>query len=94
MTKPIIKHQTQDGVVHTRQTARTYTHVVFSVANTGKVYIHNWVGRPDLVAGAIRATERHGYTDLKAEPINGGNRPGCAGDVEGAYTPTQSGELA
>ena len=33
MSKPVIKHQTQDGVIHTRSTNRPYTHVVVGIVN-------------------------------------------------------------
>jgi len=74
MPKPIIKHQTADGVVHTRQTARTYTHVIIRTWDAGQL-VCNWVGRPDLVAGALAAAAKL-YPECQhtAEPINGGHR--------------------
>lgn len=97
--KVTLKHQTADGKVHTRTTARTYSHVIVKL--TGEGYIQGrkvpaglnvvgWVGRPDLVAAQLRL---HGPTST-AEEINGGTRDDGTGrgDVEGAYVATASGE--
>lgn len=81
MPKPIIKHMTADGVVHTRQTARTYSHVLVWTGPDGRLAVSNWVGRPDLVASALAGTARYaagpstgGVGKYHAEPINGGVR--------------------
>jgi hypothetical protein len=77
MPKVTLKHQTADGVVHTRKTARTYSHVI--VAHNpadGAHHVTNWVGRPDLVGGALSQAQRYsnaGWT-YAAEPLNGGTR--------------------
>lgn len=85
MPKVNLKHQTADGVVHTRKTARTYSHVIVSTeywdgkaltAGNAPVPV-SWVGRPDLVASALaQHQKRDSAAGLTwAEPINGGVRP-------------------
>lgn len=72
--KVTLKHQTADGVVHTRQTARTYSHVIVRTWDTGQG-VCNWVGRQDLVASALTAAAKL-YPECQhaAEPINNGTR--------------------
>jgi hypothetical protein len=69
---------TADGQVHTRTTARTYTHVLVgrrANQESGVITVTNWVGRPDLVAGKLASEQRTGWwKDLVAEPINNGVR--------------------
>lgn len=81
MAKQTLKHQTADGVVHTRKTARTYTHVLVWTGPAGERSVTNWVGRPDLVASALAGCQRYAAGDSRpgvgsyhAEPINGGIR--------------------
>lgn len=77
MAKKItLKHQTADGKVHTRTTARTYSHVIVAHNQDGNLYeCPSWVGRPDLVAGALGqyAKYQNGWT-YTAEEINAGSR--------------------
>lgn len=73
-------HTTTEEVVMTRRTARTYTHAVaYRLRDNNDDFLpwqcENWVGRPDLLPGAIKAVQkmidwprrnRHG------EPASGG----------------------
>lgn len=78
MAKPTLKHQTADGVVHTRKTARTYSHVIVQQTVDGKWHATNWVGRPDLIPMALAAARKYQAPEdaarVVAEAINGGVR--------------------
>lgn len=91
MAKQKIKHQTADGKVHTRVTARTYSHVLVWTSPTGELSVTNWVGRADLVAAALAGTARYaagaackGVGTYHAEPLNHGARPGLITDQDKA----------
>lgn len=74
--KTKLSHQTADGKVHTRTTARTYSHVIVATNKvSGETSCPSWVGRPDLVAGAL-AQHKGWPTEwtFHAEPINNGSR--------------------
>jgi hypothetical protein len=49
-----------DGQVVTRDTVRTYTHVVVCQQKAGPCYVLNWCGRKDLADKALsQAIARH-----------------------------------
>lgn len=81
-------HLTKSGQLAKRTTQnRTYTHVVivhvpapyvtsWGAACKAGDFVRAWIGRPDLVAGAVKSNLRynsHGQT-CYAEPINNGVR--------------------
>lgn len=100
-------HKTADGVVHTRNSkaGRMYTHVIVNTLSAACLengtaapicHVWAWVGRPDLVAGALREHTRANTNPerITAEAINGGVRRRESDEVDGAYVATSSGEGA
>jgi len=81
-SKQMAKHTytvtAQDGTVHTRTTARTYTHCVLAsgihhpATNETVQYetceVLGWVGSPELAAKRVATDKKHGFLNVQAVP--------------------------
>lgn len=78
-TKHTYTATAQDGTVHTRTTARTYTHCILAsgihhpatnetVQYSDGCEVLGWAGSPELAAKRVATDKKHGFLNVQAVP--------------------------
>jgi len=82
-TKHTYTATAQDGTVHTRTTARTYTHCILATGihhahligtphddtiQYGRCEVLGWAGSPELAAKRVATDKKYGFLNVQAVP--------------------------